>query len=51
MRILAVPETAEFFARQNVELLPSGEAAMRKFQRKEVERWKRMTVLAKIEQQ
>lgn len=50
-RILAMPETAEFFARQNVEQLPSGQEAMRKFQREEVERWKRIAILTKIEQQ
>lgn len=50
-RILVMPDTAEFFAKQNVELLPSGQEAMRKFQREEIERWKRIAVLSKIEQQ
>jgi tripartite-type tricarboxylate transporter receptor subunit TctC len=50
-RILASPEAAEFYAKQNVEPLPSGQEAMRKFQREEIERWKRIAVTTKIEQQ
>ena len=50
-RILATPEAAEFYAKQNVEQLPSGQEAMRKFQREEIERWKRIAVTSKIEQQ
>lgn len=50
-RIMAMPETLEFYAKQNVEVLPSGQEVMRKFQREEVERWKRIAVMAKIERQ
>ncbi len=50
-RILASPEAAEFYAKQNVEQLPSGQEAMRKFQREEIERWKRIAISSKIEQQ
>ncbi len=50
-RIMAMPETREFYAKQNVEPLPPGQDYMRRFQREEVERWKRIAVLAKIEQQ
>ena len=51
MRIMAMPETHEFFAKQNVEIMAAGQEPMRRFQREEIERWKRIRELAKIEQQ
>lgn len=51
VRIMAMPETHEFFAKQNVEIMAAGQEPMRKFQREEVERWKRIREIAKIEQQ
>jgi tripartite-type tricarboxylate transporter receptor subunit TctC len=51
VRIMAMPETQEFFAKQNVEILPSGPEPMRTYQREEIERWKRIREVAKIEQQ
>ena len=51
VRIMAMPETHEFFAKQNVEILAAGQEPMRKFQREEIERWKRIREVAKIEQQ
>lgn len=51
VRIMAMPETQDYFAKQNVELLPAGQEAMRKFQREEVDRWKRIAALARIEPQ
>lgn len=49
--IIAMPETIEFFTRQNVELMPAGQEPMRKFQIEEVERWKHIATVAKIEKQ
>ena len=51
MPIRDTPEVADFYAKHNIELLPSGQEAMRKFQREEIERWKRIAVTTKIEQQ
>jgi hypothetical protein len=51
VRIMAMPETREFFDKQNVEMMAAGQEPMRKFQREEVERWKRIREVAKIEQQ
>lgn len=51
VRIMGMPETHEFFAKQNVEIMPAGQEPMRKFQREEVERWKRIREVARIEQQ
>ena len=51
VRIMAMPETREFFDKQNVEIMATGQEPMRKFQREEVERWKRIREVAKIEQQ
>ena len=46
-----LPDTVEFFAKQNVKIMPSGQDPMRKFEREQVERWERITALAKIELQ
>ena len=51
VKILALPETKEYFAQQNVELMGGGQAEMRAFQREEIERWKRIAVSAKVELQ
>ena len=51
VRIMAMPETIDFFTLQNVELMPAGQAPMRKFQIEEVERWKHIATVAKIEKQ
>ena len=51
VRILALPETKEYFAQQNVELMHGGAAEMRAFQREEIERWKRIATAAKVELQ
>lgn len=51
VRIMALPDTHEFFAKQNVEIMTAGQEPMRKFQREEIDRWKRIRELAKIEQQ
>ena len=51
VRILATPEAAEYFGRQNVEIMATGQEPMRRYMREEVERWKRVAVLAKIELQ
>lgn len=46
-----LPDTVEFFAKQNVKIMPSGQDPMRKFEREQVERWERIAALAKIELQ
>ena len=51
VQVMAMPDTVAFFAKQNLEILPSGQEPMRKFQIEEVERWKRIAVIAKIEPQ
>ena len=51
VRIMAMPETIDFFALQNVELMPAGQAPMRQFQLEEIERWKHIASVAKIEKQ
>ena len=51
VKILALPETKDYFAQQNVELMGGGQAEMRAFQREEIERWKRIAVAAKVELQ
>lgn len=51
VRIMATPETHEYFAKQNVEIMAAGQEPMRRFQREEIERWKRIREVAKIEQQ
>ena len=51
VRIMAMPETIDFFALQNVELMPAGQAPMRQFQIEEIERWKHIATVAKIEKQ
>ena len=51
VRIAAMPDTQEYYARQNVELMRPGQAAMRAFQREEIELWKSVAQTAKIELQ
>ena len=51
VRIMAMPDTKEYFANQNVEVMPAGPAEMRAFQREEIERWKRIATAAKVELQ
>ena len=50
-RVMASSEAAEFFGKQGLEIIPSGRSAMRKLQVEEVERWKRIAAIAKIEPQ
>ena len=51
LRILAMPDTIEYFAKQNVEVMRGGQDLMRTFQREEIERWKRIATAAKVELQ
>ena len=51
VKVLALPETRDYFARLNADLMPGGPAAMRTFQLAEIERWKRIAKNAKVEQE
>ena len=51
VQIMAMPETRAFFDEQLVEIMPSGQEAMRRYQREEVAKWKRIAADARIEPQ
>lgn len=51
VKILAMPETIEFYAKQNVVVMKGGQDELRSFQREQIEVWKRIASSAKIELQ
>lgn len=51
MHILAMPETKQFYAAQNVQIVTGGAAEMAPFWREQIKLWKRIAVSAKIEPQ
>lgn len=51
MKILAMPETQEFYAKQNVITMKGGQDELRDFQREQIAVWKRIAAAAKIELQ
>lgn len=51
VKILAMPETKEFYAKQNVVVMKGGSDELRSFQRDQIEVWKRIATAAKIELQ
>lgn len=51
VKILAMPETIEFYAKQNVVVMKGGQDELRSFQREQIEVWKRIATSAKIELQ
>lgn len=51
IRILAMPETREFYARQSVVVMKGGQEELRNFQRDQIEVWKRIATAAKVEPQ
>lgn len=51
VKILAMPETREFYARQNVITMKGGQDELRDFQREQIAVWKRIAAAAKIELQ
>jgi len=51
MQILAMPETHEFYARQNVVVMKGGQDELRRFQREQIDVWKRIATATKIELQ
>lgn len=51
VKILAMPETHEFYAKQNVVVMKGGQEELRTFQRDQIEVWKRIAAAAKIELQ
>jgi tripartite-type tricarboxylate transporter receptor subunit TctC len=51
VKILAMPETREFYAKQNVVVMKGGQDELRGFQREQIDVWKRISASAKIELQ
>lgn len=51
VKILAMPETREFYAKQNVITMKGGQDELRDFQREQIAVWKRIAAAAKIELQ
>lgn len=51
VRILAMPETRQFYAAQNVQIMSGGQEEMRPFWKEQIELWQRIAVSAKIEKQ
>lgn len=51
VKILAMPETREFYAKQNVVPMKGGQDELRGFQREQIDVWKRISASAKIELQ
>jgi tripartite-type tricarboxylate transporter receptor subunit TctC len=51
MRALASPDTKQFYAAQNVEIMTGGQDEMRPFWRDQIEQWRRVAVNAKVEPQ
>jgi tripartite-type tricarboxylate transporter receptor subunit TctC len=47
-RILAMPETREFYDRIGGEITRGGSEEMRRFQQSEIELWKRVATFAKV---
>ena len=50
-QIAAQPDTRAFFAQMNGEVMNMGASDLARFQRDEIERWKRIATAARIEQQ
>ena len=51
MRALASPDTKQFYAAQNVQIMSGGHEEMRPFWRDQIEQWRRIAVSAKVEPQ
>jgi len=51
VKILAMPETREFYAKQHVVVMNGGQDELRSFQREQIDVWKRIATAAKIELQ
>lgn len=51
VKILAMPETREFYAKQNVITMKGGQDELRDFQREQIAVWKRIAAAARIELQ
>lgn len=51
MQILAMPETKQFYAAQNVQIMTGGADEMRPFWREQIDLWKRIAISAKVERQ
>ena len=51
VRILAMPETKDFYGRQSVVVMTGGQEELRLFQRDQIEVWKRIAIAAKVELQ
>ncbi len=51
MRALASPETKQFYAAQNVQIMTGGQDEMRPFWRDQIEQWRRIAASAKVEPQ
>ena len=51
MRALASPDTKQFYAAQNVQIMTGGQDEMRPFWREQIEQWRRIAVNAKVEPQ
>ncbi|MNT49366.1 Tripartite tricarboxylate transporter family receptor [compost metagenome] len=51
VKILSMPETREFYARQNVITMKGGQDELRDFQREQIAVWKRIAAAARIELQ
>ena len=51
MRALASPDTKQFYASQNVQIMTGGQDEMRPFWRDQIEQWRRIAVNAKVEPQ
>lgn len=51
MQILAMPETKQFYAAQNVQIMTGGADEMRPFWREQIDLWTRIAISAKVERQ
>ncbi|CAN5524637.1 tripartite tricarboxylate transporter substrate binding protein [soil metagenome] len=51
VKMLAMPETVDFYAKQNVIVMKGGQDELRTFQREQIDVWKRIAAAAKIELQ
>ena len=51
VRILAMPDTKDFYTRQSVVVMTGGQEELRLFQRDQIEVWKRIATAAKVELQ
>jgi tripartite-type tricarboxylate transporter receptor subunit TctC len=51
VRMMSMPETKEFYGKQNVVVMHGGQEELRRLQLEQIEVWKRIAASAKIEQQ